>query len=160
MWDQVVTTFMALNTLFMVITDECDLTILFCGLIQTLSIMFLTAFKFKVSFVLALLLELAGECCVGQKPRIKKQAEMNAAKFAYAALIEDNELFGVYQILCDIVKLCSIGRRNGSCEQRHVLLFDSTVQLAGECCVGQKPRIKKQAEMNAAKFAYAALIED
>ncbi|PWA34067.1 double-stranded RNA-binding domain-containing protein [Artemisia annua] len=43
--------------------------------------------------------------------------------------------------------------------QPHVPSFGSTVQIAGECYVGQEARTKKQAEMNAAKVAYNALIE-
>nr|GEU86329.1 double-stranded RNA-binding [Tanacetum cinerariifolium] len=42
---------------------------------------------------------LTGECYVGQEARTKKQAEMNAAKVAYTALIEGDELFSVSNLI-------------------------------------------------------------
>lgn len=39
----------------------------------------------------------------------------------------------------------------------HMPSFASNVEIAGKCFVGQEARTKKQAEMNAAKVAYAAL---
>lgn len=41
----------------------------------------------------------------------------------------------------------------------HMPSFVSSVEIAGKCFVGQEARTKKQAEMNAAKVAYADLTE-
>ncbi|PWA40674.1 Double-stranded RNA-binding [Artemisia annua] len=94
--------------------------------------------------------QIAGECYVGQEARTKKQAEMNAAKVAYNALIEE-----LAQKRGLPLPLYTTNRSG----QPHVPSFGSTVQIAGECYVGQEARTKKQAEMNAAKVAYNALIE-
>nr|GEU86330.1 hypothetical protein [Tanacetum cinerariifolium] len=114
--------------------------------------------------------------------RLKMEMRMYAAqqrKVTYVGSSSDN-LHGaehvVHGVFCSCVAIRSkrsiervlkrheqthrcIGSRVNRSEQRHVLLFDSTVQLPVNVVLG-KTRTKKQADMNATKVAYTALIEE
>nr|GEZ00742.1 double-stranded RNA-binding protein 4 [Tanacetum cinerariifolium] len=94
-----------------------------------------------------------------------KDAEHAAAKVAFLSLSPDGsqEDDCLYKSLLQELAqkrglplpLYTINRSG----QPHVPSFGSTVQIAGECYVGPEARTKKQAEMNAAKVAYNALVE-
>ncbi|KAI3512047.1 hypothetical protein L1887_19210 [Cichorium endivia] len=94
-----------------------------------------------------------------------KDAEHAAAKVAFMALspdgtLEDDCLYkSLLQELAQKKGLLLPVYATNRTGQPHMPCFASTVEIAGECYVGQEARTKKQAEMNAAKVAFIALTE-
>ncbi|KAI3738448.1 hypothetical protein L2E82_28480 [Cichorium intybus] len=94
-----------------------------------------------------------------------KDAEHAAAKVAFMALspdgtLEDDCLYkSLLQELAQKKGLLLPVYATNRTGQPHMPCFASTVEIEGECYVGQEARTKKQAEMNAAKVAFIALTE-